>query len=82
MKPKVPKNIIRRFLFKCVKHKLFNKFILLVICLNTVVLAIDYYGSPEAYKTAINNINTVFVVIFAIEMLMKIGGTGFMFYLR
>ena len=51
-----------------------------IIALNTVVLCMDFYGSPKAYKDVINWANNVFVIIFTIEASLKLLGQGPRYY--
>ena len=45
-----------------------------MIILNTLVLCMDYYGSPPAYKSVLDWLNNVFVIIFTIEAILKLTG--------
>lgn len=78
--PKKPANPIRAFCYIIVQSTKFEIFIMSVIMLNTLVLCMDYYGSPETYNNVLNWLNNVFVIIFTIEAMLKLMGQGFRYY--
>lgn len=55
-------------------------FIMFIIILNTFFLCMDYIGESETYFKVLDTGNTVFVGIFAIEVVCKIIGLGLKFY--
>jgi len=50
------------------------------IVVNTVFLCIDYYGKSEKLTRILELANLIFVVIFSIEMVLKITALGFTYY--
>lgn len=71
------KNCLTRICFYIVNSPIFNGFIILIILLNTIVLAMDKY--PE-FEGEISEIfwyaNVVFTVIFTVEVVLKLVGLG------
>ncbi|CAI2366067.1 unnamed protein product [Moneuplotes crassus] len=65
-----------------VRSSFFENFMTLCVTLNTLILAIDHYGIDPEVERSFNNINTVFTVVFCIEMALKILGLGIRNYLR
>jgi hypothetical protein len=61
---------------RLVNHKIFESAVLVLIILNTIVLAMDYYNSPEEYDRVLTIFNYVFTSIFAAEVLLKIAALG------
>lgn len=53
-------------------HKYFDSFIMLCIMLNTIVLAMSWYDEPESITAFTKHANTVFIVIFTLEAIIKI----------
>jgi hypothetical protein len=49
----------------------FQRFVLLVICANTVTMALDSYGQSEAYYAALNTCEMVFTSVFIAEFVTK-----------
>ena len=49
----------------------FQRFVLLVICANTVTMALDSYGQSEAYYAALDTCETVFTSVFIAEFVLK-----------
>lgn len=83
MKPKIklfpPRNKLGKLAFEWVvndhkKKQLFEAFIMSCIVLNTIVMAMSYFGQGQHYETALENINYVFAGIFTIEAIIKILG--------
>ena len=57
---------------KIANHKVFDGFIMWCIFLNTIVLALSWYEQGETMIKITQHANTVFVVIFSIEAIIKI----------
>ena len=57
-------------------HNIFDVFITSCVALNTLALCMEYYDAPELYKYILEVSNTVFVVIFAVEAIIKMIGLG------
>ena len=49
----------------------FQRFVILVICANTVTMSLDSYGQSEAYYAALNTCETVFTSVFIAEFVTK-----------
>lgn len=47
------------------------------VLMNTIVLAMDYYGISNEMEEVLSNINLVFTIIFIIELAIKLAGLGF-----
>jgi hypothetical protein len=58
--------------WKLIKHPVFNGFILLLIVLNTLILATDKYPTPKA--DLISKTNMFFLICFLIECILKLIG--------
>ena len=72
-------NIFRRFCYVVVKHKYFERCILVIIFLSSIKLALDTYISDtnsRMYRISVI-FDQVFAGIFAVEALMKIVSFGF-----
>ena len=63
---------LRRFCLGIAEHWLFDSFILVCIMVNTVILALKWYGEPEILPTALEVINYVFAGIFTVEAVIQI----------
>mmetsp|Transcript_6417 Transcript_6417/g.22602 ORF Transcript_6417/g.22602 Transcript_6417/m.22602 type:complete len:1664 (+) Transcript_6417:339-5330(+) len=77
-----PKNPFRIAVARVVMDPRFDHFIIALICLSSLCLAIDSPDLDEDsdLKKALNNIDTVFVICFVIEMVMKVLVYGFVLH--
>ena len=76
-----PKNAFRGFIFKFIKFKAFEHFILFCIVLNTITMALKFYLMPVQMNNFFTNLNYFFAAVFNIEAILKIIGMGrFYFY--
>ena len=78
--PIEPINKIRMKCFKIVQSAIFEYFIMLAICVNTVCLCVDHYGISPELNEILSNANYTFVAIFTIEAMLKITAYGFSYY--
>jgi len=71
------KNCLTRICFHIVNSPIFNAFIILIILLNTIVLAMDKYPDFEGMiKDVFSYANIVFTIIFTFEVVLKLVGLG------
>lgn len=76
VKAEEPENIIRKFLFRMVRHKLFDIFLMFCIVANIIVMGLNYEGAPNSYNTILENINYFFTAVFIVEFLLKLLAFG------
>lgn len=62
----------RNGFIKLTNSALFDKFIMACILLNTIVLAVVWYDQPKALDVVLTYLNTVFMLIFTIEAVIKL----------
>merc|ERR550514_590708 len=67
---------MRKKVFHVVESKVFELVIMACIMLNVVTMAMRAFDAPEWYSDMLEVINTVFIVIFAVEAALKIYGLG------
>lgn len=60
----------------------FDKFIIIIIVINTLILASESYEQAEWFQTLNDISNYIFTVIFLLEMLLKMFGLGFKMYFQ
>ena len=82
MQAKPPKNCFRRLFYRLVQHEWFEKTLTFMICLNIIVLCVDYYRANQILLNSLEIINIFFVVLFAFEAFAKITGLGLKFYFK
>ena len=75
-----PTNIVRKWIFKLVHHNLFDFMVSLFVGINMLVLCGEYYGAPYWYRSMLEHFNLFFVIIFAIEAVLKDIAVGPKFY--
>mmetsp|Transcript_58372 Transcript_58372/g.186072 ORF Transcript_58372/g.186072 Transcript_58372/m.186072 type:complete len:1616 (+) Transcript_58372:485-5332(+) len=77
-----PTNPLRLLLARLVCHKMFEYFIIALICLSSLVLAVDSPGLDEdsTLKKVIVQVDFIFVILFALEMTLKVLVLGFAFH--
>jgi len=61
-----------RLLFELVTKQTFDIFIMIVILLNMMTMAIEYYDQPQQLEDVLFIINQIFITIFTLECAMKI----------
>ena len=71
-----PKNPIRLFFFKIVKHKAFDSILMVCIITNIISLGLNYEGANDSYNKALEDINYTFTGVFVSEFLLKIVAFG------
>jgi hypothetical protein len=83
MKPKIklfpPRNKFGKWAFEWVandqtKKQQFEVFIMSCIVLNTIVMAMTFFGMDLEYETALEMINYAFAIIFTVEAVIKLAG--------
>lgn len=63
---------VTRWTYKVAVHPLFNTTIMIIIVLNTIMLALERYPEyPDAQKEVFYICNIVFTIIFSVEVLIK-----------
>jgi len=55
----------------------FEYIILIMILINTISLAMKFYGQPEAYTRALDVLNMIFTAVFTAEFILKLAGFRF-----
>jgi hypothetical protein len=67
-------------LFNMVTAPWFDLFIILLIIINTIVLAADHHPMEEAAEVSLEVINFVLTVLFSFELIFKLIGQSFFFF--
>ena len=67
---------IRRFFRKIIDSRWFNPLFVVLILINTLVLAMEYDGMPKDYEDTLATINLVLTIAFIVEMVFKVLGLG------
>jgi len=75
-KPIRSTNYFRGIFFDISRAQSFENFIAFCVGLNILVLCSEFYNSPKWYKDTLEYANTVFVVIFMVEAVIKLIGLG------
>ena len=75
-----PKGKERIFFFKLIHSKVFEIVIMISIILNIVSMGMVYETMSTEYSTVMENINTGFTVIFALEMILKLIALDFQYF--
>eukprot|EP01065_Artemidia_motanka_P049742 TRINITY_DN8328_c0_g1_i1.p1 TRINITY_DN8328_c0_g1~~TRINITY_DN8328_c0_g1_i1.p1 ORF type:complete len:2109 (+),score=672.20 TRINITY_DN8328_c0_g1_i1:54-6380(+) len=57
---------------RMVKHRAFEPFIQVCICVNVLVMACEYYGQPRWWERMQDAANLIFIVIFTAEAAVKV----------
>ncbi|KAK8729296.1 hypothetical protein OTU49_008750 [Cherax quadricarinatus] len=58
--------------FEIVTNKKFDMIIMIFIGLNMLTMTMDHYNMTEEWKTALNNMNLIFICIFTSECVLKV----------
>merc|ERR1711871_1743265 len=75
-KPNPPMNPLRNAIYKVVESKPFELGIMAMIMLNVVVMAARVFDASKAHRDTLVALNYVFIIIFAVEAVLKIIGLG------
>lgn len=75
-KMKVPHDKVRRQLFRLAQNPTFDLAIAGCIVLNTVIMALHYFGEEDIYRKSIEISNYVFAMVFTMEAVIKVIGLG------
>ncbi|KAE9028177.1 hypothetical protein PF005_g2409 [Phytophthora fragariae] len=73
---KTPLNLTRRALFRLALSPTLEITIMGCVLLNTVFMAMDYFGEEDLYETGLNYLNYFFSGVFALEAVVKVIGLG------
>ena len=73
-------DLLREKLKTIVDHPVFLKILILIIVLNSIMLACEFYNQPDWLTTTSRIANYVFTSIFTIEVLLRLGALGFKEY--
>ena len=65
-----------------VTSKYFDRFIILAIIINTIVMGIEHHGQSELITNLLEYSNLFFTVLFFFEMLLKLIGEGCLKYIK
>ncbi|XP_035230551.1 voltage-dependent calcium channel type D subunit alpha-1-like isoform X2 [Stegodyphus dumicola] len=68
----IPKHRIQYKVWWFVTSQYFEYAIFILIMINTLVLAMKYYGQPKEYTFALDIMNMIFTAVFAFEFLLKL----------
>ena len=69
---------IRKFM----EGKYHSTFIMVCIILNTVVLSLDHYGISEDTAELLENLNTIFTIVFLVDVILGNVAFGLRIYWR
>lgn len=72
----------RRSVFRLVRNKWFVTAVILLIVINTVVLAADHYPMAQSTDAVLDTINFICSLLFVVEMILKLVGFGLRDYVR
>lgn len=79
---KEPEGSLRRFIYNIATSAKFEIFIIICILLNMISMAMTYSHAPNSYILALEIINIIFVIIFTIEIILKMLSFGAQNYFR
>lgn len=77
-----PPNIIYRACYKFIYHPVVETFLTIVIIINIIVLAMPFRHQPDSYTLTLTIIDLVCLIIFTIEMIIRLIGKGFWRYFK
>ncbi|CAF1517833.1 unnamed protein product [Rotaria sp. Silwood1] len=75
-----PRFALGRFLFDLTTNQKFDIFIMICIFLNMVCMCLEHHNQSHTYDLVLDYINTLFVIIFAIECIMKLIALNFKYF--
>lgn len=75
-----PRNHIRRACFKLVQDPRFEKFIIFLIVVNTIILGLTYSAESDEFGNVIQVLNIMFLGFFHLEAILKMIGLGVFYF--
>ena len=69
---KAPNSRYLKFIYTIVRSFAFEVAINVLIVVNIIFMALEYYNQPEGWETVLDTANYVFVALFTLEALLKI----------
>lgn len=78
----IPKHRIQYKLWWFVTSQPFEYTIFVLIMINTVTLAMKFYRQPQYYSDALDILNLIFTVVFALEFVFKLAAFRFKVIIR
>ena len=72
MRKQLPGKKIQAFVFDMVASSKFEISITIIIALNMVLNAVEYFNEGLEYENIVNVVNTIFVTLYGLESLFKI----------
>ena len=72
MQIKANKSCLRNFCIRVTRHRYFDRLIMICICLNTLVLAFNWFDEPEILTNLTDGLNYIFMTIFTLEAIFKL----------
>ena len=79
--PKLPNNKADEFFIKIANSPLFEIFIICIICLNAIIMTLDYDSASDSYVKILEKFEFTFLIIFLCEAIIKIVAYGLGYYL-
>ena len=73
---KPPESKFRRYFYNIVQATWFDVIMVIIIALNTAVIAMTYHRMSKSYEMFIEVMNYIFVFVYNVEFVMKIIGIG------
>jgi len=77
---KTPDKGIRKIIYNLTQSKFFDNFIIMVILMNMMTMAVDFYGSSPSFTENLDILNLIFTIIFILECILKNIANGFSGY--
>ncbi|UJR13248.1 hypothetical protein I4U23_000269 [Adineta vaga] len=78
----LPCKRFRKFIAYCVHSKYFDLLIFCAIIANTLSMSVEYHGQPQSLTNILEYINYVFVILFTLEMFLKLLADGCWNYIK
>ncbi|VDO98416.1 unnamed protein product [Soboliphyme baturini] len=76
------KDSMKYHIWKMVISTPFEYFIMVMICLNTIILMMSYYQEPPMYRAVIRYLNSTLTAVFTVEAIFKIIAFGVRNYFK
>jgi hypothetical protein len=80
--PQARRSRVTALLYKISHAGWFDKIFLVLILINTILLAAEYHGQSDLQTEITDTANFVLTILFAVEMMVKLLGNGYREYLR
>lgn len=78
----MPESIWRQWAYRVASSPRFDQVIMVVIAANVIAMSLDHYEPSPGFEDSLIYLNTIFIVVFVLECLIKLVAMGLKLYIK